>query len=141
MSTATQLAGIPCTLPAQRTLQRVPENAHDWSFTAWPHVKHFMSRLQGNPAKTTLQSPENKAEIKAPEGLRNSRYSARRKEHAESEIYRAPLGQREVAGLQRKHHKAARSVQGLRKGLTPTSDAEDIIISQGLLLCNKTGET
>ena len=50
------------------------------------------------------------------------------------------MGQREVAGLQRKHHKAARSVRGLRKGLTPTSDAEDIIISQGLLLCNRTGE-
>lgn len=51
------------------------------------------------------------------------------------------MGQREVAELQRKHHKAARSVQALRKGLTPTSDAEDIIISQGLLLCKRTGDS
>lgn len=47
-----------------------------------------------------------------------------------------------MAGVQRKHHKAAVQglYRGLRKGFAPTSDAEDIIVSQGLLLCNRTGE-
>lgn len=30
--------------------------------------------------------------------------------------------------------------RGLRRGCAPTSDAEDIIVSQGLLLYNRTGE-
>lgn len=55
--------------------------------------------------------------------------------------YTGVLWEREVVELQTKHHKVARSVQGLRKELTPTSDAEDVIISQGLLLCNRTVET
>lgn len=51
-----------------------------------------MSCLQSNTAKTTLNGKQ-KEETKVPGGLGNSRRSPRRREHAVSEIHRAPLGQ------------------------------------------------